>query len=393
MNTLRPVLVLACIAVIGISFNSSNQETASSQNLLQLPEKDYSPTNRYGKAIEAATLPEVYSTTNWFDLGFPKISEETTLALRHHKHILKSRKYRDVHKVGNLSVTADDFSAVIDLLIEREGVRPDDLHQYIDAHQVWGEKKKGNVLFTGYYTPVVKARKKKSGKYKFPIYANPESWTGPMPSRREIEKEGALAGLGLELAYADNPIDIAIMQLQGSGYIDFVDSDERRLFRFAGHNGHRYRNIQHFFRQHEDIKIGDVSFNGIKRFLQKNPSLTDSVLHFNPAYTFFDSQKGLVKGAGQVPLMQTISVAADPKYFPAGSVLLAAMPVTKKGKVTHHEYRILLPQDVGSAVKGTGHIDVYCGVGTAGQKMASNLHHYGKVWLLTPKQDPQIASL
>ena len=393
MNTLRPVLVLAFIAVIGISFNSSHQETASSQKLLPLPEKDYSTTDRFGRAVDAETLPEVYTNASWFDLGFPEISEEATLALKHHKHILKSRKFRNTHKMGNLSVTDNDFAEVIDLLVEREGVRPDDLHQYLDAHQVWGGKKKGNVLFTGYYTPVVKAKKKKSGKYKYPIYANPEGWIGPMPSRREIEKEDALAGLGLELAYADDPVDISIMQLQGSGYIDFVDTGERRLFRFAGHNGHRYRNIQHFFKQNKDIKIGDVSFNGIKRFLQRNPSLTDSVLHFNPAYTFFDSQAGLVKGAGEVPLMKTISVAADPKYFPAGSVLLASMPITKKGKVTHHEYRILLPQDVGSAVKGTGHIDVYCGVGSAGQKMASNLHHYGKVWMLTPKRNRQMASL
>ena len=136
-----------------------------------------------------------------------------------------------------------------------------------------------------------------------------------------------------------------------------------------------------------------MSFKGIKRFLQRNPSLRDSVLHFNPAYTFFTPKRGLVKGAGQVPLMKAISIAADPKYFPPGSVLLATIPIYEKGRISHHEYRLLLPQDVGSAVKGPGHVDVYCGVGTAGEKMASRLHHYGKIWMLTPKRNEQVAEV
>ena len=225
MNTLRPVLVLVFVAAIGISFNSSEQEPASSKNLLQLPAKDFTPTYRNGKAIDAKKLSSVYSTSNWFEIGFPEITEEMTLALKHHKHVLKSRKFREGKKIGDVRVKAADFEEVIDLLIQREGFRPDDLHQYLDAHQVWGEKKKGNVLFTGYYTPVVKAKTRKTGKYKYPIYANPEGWIGPMPSRKEIEKEGALSGLDLELAWAANPIDISITQIidQYMAYLSMME--------------------------------------------------------------------------------------------------------------------------------------------------------------------------
>ena len=392
MNNLKPALVLAFIAVLGISFQTINSPgPASSKNFLLLPEKDYSATSRNGKAVGAEKLPDIFNESHWFELGFPKIMEDLKLALKHHKHVLGKSKFKDGRTVGGLHVTTADFETVIDLLIQREGLRPDDLHQYLDAYQVWGDDKKGNVLFTGYYTPVVSAKKSKSGKFKHPIYAYPEGWIGEMPSRAEIDTGGHLTGLGLELAYSDNPVDISIMQLQGSGYVDFIDSGERKLFRYAGNNGYGYRNIQYFFKNRNDLSIGDVSFKGIKRFLNGNPSLVDSVLHFNPSYTFFEANKGLVKGAGEVPLMKAISIAADPDYFPAGSVLLASYPIVDKGKVTHHEYRILLPQDVGSAIKGTGHVDVYCGVGAAGEKMASNLHHFGKIWMLTPKKNEQVA--
>ena len=393
MNSFKPVIVLVVIALLGISFQQLDNQEPSVQSKRFHPAKtDTSPSYKNGKTMGAEKLPRIFTTSHWYDLGFPVIDDELALALRHHRHVLGAGRFKDGRQLGDVKMDAAGFETVIELLLQRKGDQPDDLHQYLDAHQVWGADHRGNVLFTGYYTPVIKARKEKAGKYQYPLYAKPRQWDGPMPTRKQIEKEGALEGLGLELGYTRNPIDISIMQLQGSGYVDFVDTGERRLFRYAGHNGHRYRNIQRFFTQRKDIKIGDVSFDGIKRYLDQHPELIDSVLHFNPSYTFFHDTKGLVKGAGQVPLMKGISIAADPAIFPPGSVLLAAFPVVENGSVTHHEYRILLPQDVGSAIKGPGHIDVYCGVGTEGKKMASNLHHYGKIWLLTPKEMEQIAA-
>ncbi len=394
MNNFKPVLVLVVIAVTGFSFqNFDSIEPLYSDNHLKLPVLDYSPTHRNGKAVDAQKMPDVFVKDTWLELGFPEITEETAQALKFQKHVLAAGKFKDGQKLGNLNVTYSNFEEVIDILLEREGIQPDDLHSLLDVHQVWGGDKKGNVLFTGYFTPVLKAKKEKSGKYQYPIYADPGNWDGRMPDRAAIDGEGALAGLGLELAYTSDPVDISIMQLQGSGYVDFVDTGKRKLFRYAGHNGHRYRNIQNFFRNRDDIKIGNVSFRGIKRFLAKNPDLRDSVLFYNPSYTFFTPKNGSVKGSGEVPLIKAISIAADPKYFPAGSVLLASYPIFSGGRITHHEYRLLLPQDVGGAIKGPGHVDVYCGVGKAGEQMASNLHHYGKLWMLTPKRNLQVAEV
>ena len=133
-------------------------------------------------------------------------------------------------------------------------------------------------------------------------------------------------------------------------------------------------------------KGASISMEGIKSFLAKNPQLRDTVLNYNPSYTFFHDKGNKPLGAGTVPLTEMISIAVDPRYIPLGSVLLAAVPVINDaGNVIRHDYKILLAQDVGGQINGPGHIDYYCGTGKKGQERASKHHHYGNLWLLLPK--------
>lgn len=384
--------MLVLIIVAGFLFhNFSLEKPQPKVDILTLPTEDYSPIARNGKLQHAAKLDNVFSMTPWEEIGFPVITEELAISLQHQLHVLEESGFKDGEKASSLGMTYSELKAVIELLIQRANTQPNDLHQYLDAWQTWGDDHKGNVYFTGYFTPALKVKKKSDAKFKYPIYAFPKDWEGQLPSRREIDLEGALSGRGLELAYASNPVDVYVIQLQGSGTVEFLDTGERMLLRYAGENGHRYRNIQHFFKNRDDISISNISMDGIRRFLTKNPQMTDSVIFYNPSYTFFTPKKGLVKGAGEVPLMEDISIAADPRYFPLGSVVLAAVPVYQNGKITHHQYRILLPQDVGGAIKGAGHVDVYCGNGDIGRKKAAALHHYGRMWVLLPKKNEQIA--
>lgn len=393
MNSFKPVLVLGLLALSAFMFSSSERPETQSPTIdtYQLPTKDFSPSDRKGKLIGAAKLPEVYNPVALEDLGMPEISEEIGLALQHQLRVLEKSDFQDGKSLGNLNITYGEMKDVIELLLQRKGTQPDDLHHYLDAQQVRGRDKKGNVYFTGYYTPVLKVKKNADAKYKYPIYAYPKGWEGKLPSRSEIDGEGKLKGLGLELAYASNAVDVYVMQLQGSGYVEYLDTGERYLFRYAGDNNRRYRNIQRFLKDRKYLGVADLSFSNIREYLIKHPEMQDSVLFSDRSYTFFNPEKGLVKGSAEVPLMKTISIAADPDYFPAGSVLLAAMPVKEGREITHHEYTILLPQDVGGAIRGTGHIDVYCGVGREGKKLSSNLHHYGRMWMLTPKRNNQMA--
>lgn len=392
MNKFKPALMLALLCVSFIFFNNFKiPKEESTTTALNLPVEDFSPVKEDGKLRFSEKRETVFSKVPLEETGFPVITEELAIALQYQLHVLEKSNFKDGQKTGNLDLTYGGMKEVLELLIARANTQPNDLHQYLDAWQSWGDDRHGNVYFTGYYTPALKVKKHKDKKYKYPLYAFPDDWEGPLPSRREIDAENALAGRELELAYASNPLDIYIMQLQGSGTVEFLDTKERKLFRYAGENGHRYRNIQRFFKNRDDLSISNVSMSGIRRFLAKHPHLTDSVLFYNPSYTFFTPKTGLAKGAGEVPLIEGISIAADPRYYPMGSVVLAALPVYEDGKVTHHEYRILLPQDVGGAIKGTGHVDVYCGNGDMGRKAATSLHHYGRLWVLLPKENGQMA--
>ena len=394
---LKPAVVLTLLVVLGITFHNftlpPKPEPAKVSLSSELPTTMVLNTNRYGKVHNARLHNDVFTKTDWTELGFPKFDEKLELALRNQLRVLENSNFKDGQKVGNLRLTYGQLKETIEILLERVKQDPNALSQYLTAYQAWGGDRKGNTYFTGYFTPVMEVSSVPTPKYKYPIYAYPSvlAKEGKLPSRAEIDGEGALKGMGLELAYASNPLDIYIMQLQGSGYVKFVDTGEQKLFRYSGENRHPYRNIQRFFQNRNDIRISNLSLAGINRFLQKHPELMDSVLFFNPSYTFFTQSTGLVKGAGMVPLLEGISVAADDQYFPLGSVLLAAFPVIEHGVVTRHEFKILLPQDVGGAIRGAGHLDVYCGIGKEGQRKASSIHHYGQLWLLLPKDDIKVA--
>ncbi len=381
------ILGLSACAVF-LNFQGSGTKPSA---CLELPTELHEAIERNGKISPEDKLENIFTKTEWADLGLPVITEELKLALQHQLHVLNKSDMSDSRKIGNLKTSYGEMRDVIELLINRVGTQPNDLHQYLEAYQTWGDDQQGNVYFTGYFTPVLKVKKQKGGKYQYPIYVFPKNWKGKLPSRKQIDEKGALDSLDLVLAYATNPLDIYFMQLQGSGTVEYVDTKERTLLRYAGENDHPYRNIQNFFKGRDDLNIGNLTQEGIRRFLVKHPEKTDSVLHYDPSYTFFEPKKGLAKGAANVPLMSDISIAADPRYFPLGSVVLAAVPVLHKGRITHHEYKLLLPQDKGGAIKGAGHVDIYCGNGKLGQSHASNLHHYGRIWVLLPKKNEQVA--
>ncbi|NJL75813.1 MAG: hypothetical protein HC892_13105 [Saprospiraceae bacterium] len=161
---------------------------------------------------------------------------------------------------------------------------------------------------------------------------------------------------------------------------------------FDGENNQPYVSIEkHLSDYREEYGIKNVSMNGVRDFLSLNPALEDSILNVNPSYTFFRKGGTDILGAGQVPLAPEISIAVDPKYIPLGSCLLAAVPIAnKKGIVVGHEFRLLLAQDVGGAIRGAGHVDVYFGTGKEAQKKANYFNHYGRLWLLLPKDKAEV---
>ena len=289
-----------------------------------------------------------------------------------------------------MDVSIEKLEETVDILVNNSK-NGDNPSKGLAAYQTWGKDKKGHVKYTGYFTPEISVKKNPDDLYRYPIYTKPKDWDGKLPTREEIDGEGALKDLGLELAYAKNPIDIYYMQVQGSGYVRFKETGKKVLFRFNGGNGKKYRSIEKYILKN-DIDVRRLTLDGIKKYFLNNPERMNEVLFSNPSYTFFRPSKSGVKGAGGVKLVEDISIAVDTKYFPLGSVVLASVPVyNKKGKIIDHEFKILLAQDTGAAIRGPGHVDVYSGLGNKGKAKASALHHYGNMWILLPKDNTQLA--
>lgn len=346
---------------------------------------------RNGKISNAPIFEDLYQKTSLDTFDFPFISSDLVQVLAQQEKLLQIVQQKQVRRIGDLVVTVDQLEETIQILRQWQQTKPLHIHKYLDAHQIWGADRRGNVEFTGYFTPIIQVDRKPSKSYRYPIYDRPLDWEGPLPTRQEIEGDSVFKDRGLELAYAKNKVDVYYMQLQGSGFVEYPDG-QKEFLAYNGTNRHPYRSIEKYLMSRDDLNISTYSIAAIRRFLNTNTVLTDSVLYQNPSYVFFRPRKTQPRGAGLVPLTGIYSIAVDKRYIPLGSVLLAAYPVyNRKTRNIEHEYRILLAQDVGGAIRGPGHVDVYMGVGPEAQQRASYLKHYGRLWLLLPKPNNAVS--
>ncbi len=270
----------------------------------------------------------------------------------------------------------------------KSGGDPKTLTQFgLNIEQMGGGDGHGNVLFTGYFSPVITLSRTPKGDYKYPVYRMPECGgsAGACPSREAIYN-GALAGAGLELGYSNSLIDVFIMEVQGSGFVKFKGTDGLEYFAYGGKNGHAYVSIGRLLIEQGEVEKEKMSLKAIIEWAsQQNEARVKALLVQNPSYVFFSPQiTNDVKGTAGIPLIAGASVAADRKYLPMGSVLLAEVPqLNEQGEWNGlHVLKLLMALDTGGAVKGN-HLDLYHGKGDDAGIKAGLHKHFGRVWRLT----------
>jgi len=288
-----------------------------------------------------------------------------------------------------LSLTSAQLRQVAEIVAQMPEQTPlDALTRQLTPYLLKGEDGCGNTHFTAYFAPLIQVKSKPDAQYKYPVYRKPASWPhGKVPSRAEIDQQGALKGLGLEIGYAASLLDIYMLQVQGSGLAHFLDTGEKITFQYGGQNGLPYSSLGRLLVDKGHVPADQISLNAIRDFFAKQPELMPEYLARNASYTFFDKVKAGPKGSLGTEVVPEISIAVDPVFIPLGSVLLAEIPrLNAQGELLEHVYRILVAQDTGGAIKGPGHVDLFMGIGPEAQAKASSLHHYGRLWLLVPKQ-------
>lgn len=288
------------------------------------------------------------------------------------------------YELDNLTISRDELRATAEEI--NTWLNHPTYWPALNAYQLSGQDQRGNVQITGYYVPIIEVRHQADDEYRFPLYRKPSRAKGEqLPSREEIDFEGALDNQGLEIAYTSSLVDNFFLHVQGSGMVEFEDG-ERRLLSWGGVNGHAYRSIGKVLIERGEIARENMSAQAIRDWLAQHPEQMREIMSTNPSYLFFSEGSTLPVGAANVPLTPLYSVAVDPNVIPLGSILLGEVPqLDKQGELIGHEFRLLLAQDKGGAIKGSGHIDWYQGIGEEAHRHAGQLKHFGRVWLLLPR--------
>lgn len=255
--------------------------------------------------------------------------------------------------------------------------------RYFEPHRVLASGN-GSGHFTGYYEPELLASKKKGGKFTVPLYAPPPgAGTGArLPARAEIEN-GRVARNWKVLYWANDPVDVFIMHIQGSGRVRLVEGGWVRVG-YAAQNGHPFTGIAQPLRDN-GYRDKDLTMNAIRAWLRENPRAARRVMNANPSFIFFkvNEDKGGPIGAQGVPLTEMASMAVDPRFVPLGAPVY--VDTNWPGDPGRPLRRLVMAQDTGGVIKGAIRGDFYWGTGEKAFDQAGRMSERGGYFVFLPR--------
>ena len=147
----------------------------------------------------------------------------------------------------------------------------------------------------------------------------------------------------------------------------------------------RYNSIGKLLVQRGELPLEKASMQGIKQWGQQNPSKLPALLQQNARYVFFRELPADLSGpigALGVPLTAGRSIAIDPLSIPQGAPVFLATTWPNTNKPLN---RLMVAQDVGSAIKGGIRADFFWGFGHEAGNQAGRMKQSGKMWVLMPR--------
>lgn len=238
------------------------------------------------------------------------------------------------------------------------------------------------VLTTGYYAPVLPARRDRNAQYRYPVYAAPAE---AVSSTREEIDAGALEGKADAIAWLADPIDAFFLQVQGSGVLVFSDGSAIEVG-YAASNAHPYTPIGRIVSERADIPAARVTMSTIKAYLREHPEERDEILHANRRYIFFRQISDGPVGSLGVPLTELRSLAADPRVYPPGALVFLRSELPSRLGLDLAPSRVAVLQDSGSAVVGPGRLDLFVGTGDVAGSLAGGLRAPSELYFLLPPE-------
>jgi membrane-bound lytic murein transglycosylase A len=278
-----------------------------------------------------------------------------------------------------------------------------------------GYRREGRpVLFTGYYTPIIPARREKMQDFIFPLYQKPDWYPEKQAAsnnrrtpnlnpgyhltqihdqhlltREDIDGDHALRDQQLELAWLRDDLERYFLHIQGSGYLAFPDGTLQSV-QYMGSNHFPYHSVGRQMIQDGVIEPSQGSMQGMKQYFREHPEDIDKFLFRNNRYIFFRMSDSSPRGSGGAELVAGRSIATDKSLYPAGGlayitvekpILNDELEITGWQRVS----RFVVDQDTGSAIKGPGRVDLYFGIGEAAGVGAGHYKRTGNMVYLLKK--------
>ena len=280
--------------------------------------------------------------------------------------------------------------------------------EFFETHFETARIGEGTAFATGYFEPEIRGCRTRVPGCETPVYAMPpelvRAWPDDIPlteregrpplgrydasgkfvpyyERAEIE-QGALAGRGLEIAWAADPVEFFFLQIQGSGMLRLPDGSMMRIG-YAGQNGREYVGIGSVMRERGLLGDGPGqyagSMQGIMQYLREHPVEGAELMRLNKSWIFFRplTTDGPL-GALEVPVRRESSVAADPNFVPLGAPVFLDLDRNEADG-------LWIAQDTGGAIKGANRFDTFWGAGEDARVIAGGMSGRGTALILLPK--------
>jgi len=321
----------------------------------------------------------------------------------------------DTYTVAQVVSSLEAVLALLD-----EARTPEEFDRLVSSrfhvYQSVGRGWRRQVLFTGYYEPVVEGRLTRDEDHPYPLYRRPDElvevrlgrfsprFAGerimgrlggeqlvPFHTREEIDGEGVLEGRGYEIAWLADRIDRYFLQIQGSGLVRLRDGTYIRV-NYDAANGRPYRSIGRLLIDRGEVPREEMSMQRIRAYLHDHPEEVDEIIFHDSSYTFFRVVEKGPLGNINVPLTTGRSIATDYRLFPKGGLafIITEKPVTdEKGEITEWKRfsRFVVNQDTGGAIRGPARVDLFWGEGEVAEISAGNMKQRGKLFFLMEKQE------
>ncbi len=348
---------------------------------------------------------------------------------------------------GSTFVDKEDYILALEALGKSLALLPsgdhfgDDFYEIIEKnfqfHEIYGQKKWGEVFMTAYYEPVIEGSYSKTRRFSQALYGVPKdmvlvrvdefrrqfpklflvhqksskknkknkrNFLGRLVSRSQgmpevhpfYDRKSIDGGKGEALdapvlAWVE-PIEAFFLQIQGSGTVRFQDGEEK-LLGYAGQNGHPYVAIGKYLL--DVIPIEDMSLQAIKKHLRSLPKDEVQALFYkNPSYVFFQERVGGPVGSFGAEVIPGRTVATDDSLFPKGALAFLEFekpifetPQSLRPRSWAKVTRFVFDQDTGGAIRGPHRLDLFWGRGPAAGQAAGVIRRWGRFYYLTPKPE------